>query len=162
MITACTHKTQNGSNCKKPNGRPIKPVQRSHNFSFQEDEISTEITQYPSDTSQHLSPLYDAQIGLLAQTSLGAVLPLPLASIWRNEISVKEGVLIRIKVHKGIGARVTACVLFLYHQFSSTHSVKYTYFLRHHQVHYTACQCCMWHIHRTSAVNFFICQRGCY
>jgi hypothetical protein len=63
----------------------------------------------------------------LAQTSLGAVLPLPLTSIWRTEISVKERVLIRIKVHKGIGARVTAYVLFSYHQFSSTHSVKYIY-----------------------------------
>jgi hypothetical protein len=29
----------------------------------------------------HHNPLYDAQIGLLAQTSLGAVLPLPLTSI---------------------------------------------------------------------------------
>jgi len=41
------YKTQNGSNCKKLNGRPIKPVQRSHTVSFQEDGISTEITQYP-------------------------------------------------------------------------------------------------------------------
>jgi hypothetical protein len=42
-----------------------------------------------------LHPLY-AQIGLLAQTSLCAVLPLPLTSIRRTEISVKEREFIRM------------------------------------------------------------------
>jgi len=86
MITACIYKTQNGSNCKKPNGRPTKPVQRSHNFSFQEDEISTEITQYPLNTSQHLSPLIWCTDRPVGTDSTGCCAPLPLASIWRTDI----------------------------------------------------------------------------
>jgi hypothetical protein len=39
MITACTHKTQNGSNCNKLDGRPIKPVQRSHIITFRKMEL---------------------------------------------------------------------------------------------------------------------------
>jgi len=127
MITACIHKTQNGSNYKKPNGRPIKPAQKSHIVSFQEDGISTEITQYPSNISQHLSSLIRCRDRPVGTDITGCCAPSPIDINMKNWDKCKERVLIRIKVHKGIGARVTACVLFSYHQFSSTHSVKYIY-----------------------------------